>query len=94
MPGSSDSEDDMDDDNKEGTVHVLHAMQPEEGHSISLLIDTGAFINIMVQPMFQNLPYHLALRPTAPQGYAFGSSAHLPLASVFMATITYEDQAT
>ncbi|KAJ1194576.1 hypothetical protein NDU88_003864 [Pleurodeles waltl] len=106
-----DSEDDMDDDDDmEGTVHVIHALQPEErmrrsitkctvtveGHSISVLIDTGAAINIMAQLVFQMLPSRPTLQPTTTQVYAFGSSVPLPLAllSSVMRTRPLRDRAS
>ncbi|KAJ1118898.1 hypothetical protein NDU88_007085 [Pleurodeles waltl] len=98
----------MDDDDVYGTVHILHAVQPDvrrglpvpkcvvavDGHRILVLNYARASVNIMAQPVFQSLLGHPTLKHTATQVYAFGSPAPLPVAGIFTATITHEDQTT
>ncbi|KAJ1210873.1 hypothetical protein NDU88_006235 [Pleurodeles waltl] len=100
-------DDDLDDDeNCEGTVHMIHALQPGEhprkrvprcsvllaGHKVDALIDTGASINVIATSVLQRIPFQPHLRPTTTQVYTFGSSKPLPLAGVFTTLLSHEDQ--
>ncbi|KAJ1161675.1 hypothetical protein NDU88_002158 [Pleurodeles waltl] len=77
-----------DDEEEEGAVHVIHALQPGghsrkriprcsvslAGHKIQALINTGASINVLVQPLLTTLPIQPKLQPTSTQVYSFGLS--------------------
>ncbi|KAJ1106052.1 hypothetical protein NDU88_003455 [Pleurodeles waltl] len=94
-----------DDDEPGGTVYVIHATElgsqtgkkiPKckvkvAGHQVTVLIDTGASINILAQSVFNQLQHPPPLRHTAVQVFAFGSTTPLPLAGVFMTDINHEE---
>ncbi|KAJ1118190.1 hypothetical protein NDU88_006385 [Pleurodeles waltl] len=101
-----DGEGDMDDDDLEGAIHGIHAMQPGgsprksipkcniqvEGSPVVAIIDTWASISILALPMLKVLQIQLLLHPTTPKVFAFGSATPLPLARVFWTHITHESQ--
>ncbi|KAJ1215266.1 hypothetical protein NDU88_002875 [Pleurodeles waltl] len=101
-------DDDMDDDEFEGAVHVIHTRQqgdrkgyciPKciftvEGHPTSALFNTSASVNIMAQLSLQTLPHQPALQPMATEVHTFGSPTPLPLAGIFTTTITHDDNTT
>ncbi|KAJ1109585.1 hypothetical protein NDU88_006945 [Pleurodeles waltl] len=97
-------DDDLDDDeNGEGTVHMIHAMQPGghprkrvprcsvllAGHKVDALINTGASINVIATSVLQRITFQPHLRPTTTQVYTFGSSKPLPLAGVFTTLLSH-----
>ncbi|KAJ1208292.1 hypothetical protein NDU88_003678 [Pleurodeles waltl] len=92
--------------NQEGTVHVIHAMQPGgslrkripkcnirvEGKPVVALIDKGASINIMALQVIKTLQLKPILRTTTTGVFAFESSTPLPLTGVFRTDITRKGQ--
>ncbi|KAJ1139100.1 hypothetical protein NDU88_005477 [Pleurodeles waltl] len=84
-------DDDLDDDgNGDGTVHIIHALQPGghprkrvprcsvllAGHKVDALIDTGASINVIATSVLQRIPFQLHLRPTTTQCLDFVVSSY------------------
>ncbi|KAJ1169126.1 hypothetical protein NDU88_001032 [Pleurodeles waltl] len=103
---SDEGDGDMDDDGLEGTIHVIHAMEPGGGprrlipkcnilvggKPVVALIDTGASINLMALQVMKTLLLKPTLRSITTKVFAFGSSIPLPLAGVFNADFMHEAQ--
>ncbi|KAJ1181981.1 hypothetical protein NDU88_007180 [Pleurodeles waltl] len=99
-------DDDMDNDESEGTVHIIQMVDPNPGciqHApqcqaivdrTMAFIHTGTSINILSLSMHKGIAFSPALCPTTNRVYAYGTSTCLPLAGVFNTTISHQGQAT